>query len=70
MHLPEKNPTEKSNNTKVNIQKISETTHLGSSNAFEETENPLSRDADHLSDEKLDEILDENNPSKIGKSPL
>ena len=33
--------------------------HLGSSNAFEETENPLSRDADNISDEKLDEMLDE-----------
>jgi hypothetical protein len=31
--------------------------HLGSSNAFEETENPLSRDADNISDEKLDDML-------------
>ncbi|HET7000384.1 MAG TPA: hypothetical protein VFI33_03715 [Puia sp.] len=48
---------EKSKNTKVNIQKTSENTHLGSSNAFEETENTLSRDADNISDEKLDEML-------------
>jgi hypothetical protein len=33
--------------------------HLGSSNAFEETENPLSRDADNISDEKLDELIGE-----------
>ena len=32
--------------------------HLGSSNAFEETENPISRENDDISDEKLDEILD------------
>jgi small nuclear ribonucleoprotein (snRNP)-like protein len=50
---------EKSKNTKVNIQKTSENTHLGSSNAFEETENTLSRDADNISDEKLDEMLED-----------
>jgi len=50
-------PEEKSKNTKVKIQKNSENTHLGSSNAFEETENTLSRDADNISDEKLDEML-------------
>jgi hypothetical protein len=48
---------EKSKNTKVKIQKTSENKHVGSSNAFEETENPLSRDADNISDEKLDELL-------------
>jgi hypothetical protein len=37
--------------------KIIENTHLGSSNAFEETENPLSRDADNISDEKLDDLI-------------
>jgi len=31
--------------------------HLGSSNAFEETENPLSRDQDNISDEMLDELI-------------
>ena len=52
-------PEEKSKNTKVKIQKTSENTHLGSSNAFEETENTLSRDADNISDEKLDEMLED-----------
>ena len=32
--------------------------HLGSADAFNETENPLSKDADHISDEKLDELLE------------
>ena len=50
-------PAEESKNTKVKIQKTSENTHLGSSNAFEETENTISRDADNISDEKLDEML-------------
>ena len=50
-------PEEESKNTKVKIQKTSENTHLGSSNAFEETENTISRDADNISDEKLDEML-------------
>lgn len=40
--------------------KIPENAHLGSSNAFEETENPLSRDADDISDEKLDEMIGNN----------
>jgi hypothetical protein len=44
---------------KLKIQKKVNSTHLGSSNAFEETENPLSRDADNISDEKLDELLGE-----------
>ena len=57
MHKRKDDPEEKSKNTKVEIQKNTENTHLGSSNAFEETENPLSRDADHISDEKLDELL-------------
>jgi hypothetical protein len=50
-------PEERSKNTKVKIRKNPENTHLGSSNAFEETENPLSKDADNISDEKLDELL-------------
>jgi small nuclear ribonucleoprotein (snRNP)-like protein len=53
-------PEEKSKNTKVKIQKTSENTHLGSSNAFEETENTLSRDADNISDEKLDDLLSDS----------
>jgi hypothetical protein len=35
----------------------SENTHLGSSDAFTETENPLSDDPDNISDEKVDELL-------------
>jgi hypothetical protein len=31
--------------------------HLGSSNAFEGTENTLSRDRDNVSDEMLDELI-------------
>ncbi len=41
----------------LEFQKKPENTHLGSSNAFAETENPLSDDPDDISDEKLDEIL-------------
>ncbi len=48
---------EKSKNTKVKIQKTHDNTHLGSSNAFEETENTSSKDDDNISDEKLDEML-------------
>ena len=59
MQKQDENPAEKSKNTKVKIQKIYENTHLGSSNAFEETENTLSRDADNISDEKLDDLLGE-----------
>jgi hypothetical protein len=33
--------------------------HIGSSNAFEKTENPLSGDPDDISDEKLDELMGE-----------
>jgi hypothetical protein len=33
--------------------------HIGSSNAFEKTENPLSGDPDNISDEKLDELMEE-----------
>ena len=35
------------------------TAHLGSSNAFEETEDPRSGDPDGITDEKLDEWMDE-----------
>ena len=31
--------------------------HLGSSNAFEQTENPVSTDKDDVTDELLDEML-------------
>jgi small nuclear ribonucleoprotein (snRNP)-like protein len=60
MQQPKDEPEEKSKNTKVKIQKVSENTHLGSSNAFEETENTISRDADNISDEKLDELLEDS----------
>jgi hypothetical protein len=36
--------------------------HLGSSNAFEETEDPGSPDPDNITDEKLDEELDRKFP--------
>jgi small nuclear ribonucleoprotein (snRNP)-like protein len=57
MQQPKDEPEDKSKNTKVKIQNTSENTHLGSSNAFEETENTVSRDADNISDEKLDDML-------------
>ena len=50
-------PKDQKKNLGVEIRKAKENTHLGSSNAFEETENPLSRDADNISDEKLDELI-------------
>jgi len=46
--------------SKAKKSQPAENSHLGSSNAFEETENPLSRDADNISDEKLDELLSED----------
>jgi hypothetical protein len=45
--------------TKEKVNKTPDNNHLGSSNAFEETENPFSQDPDDISDEKLDEILGE-----------
>ncbi len=41
------------------VLKPNDNRHLGSSNAFEETENPLSKDRDDISDERLDELLEE-----------
>jgi hypothetical protein len=49
----------KSKKSKAKINKTADSTHLGSSNAFEETENPISKDPDDISDEKLDELLGE-----------
>jgi hypothetical protein len=49
----------KSKKSKAKINKTTASTHLGSSNAFEETENPISKDPDDISDEKLDELLGE-----------
>jgi hypothetical protein len=47
----------KSKKSKNKSEKNSAITHLGSSDAFSETENPQSRDADDISDEKLDELI-------------
>ncbi len=49
-----KDNTDRSKDKKKNTDSTgklpAENVHLGSSNAFEETENPLSRDADDISD--------------------
>lgn len=49
----------KGKKSKTTKNQITGNSHLGSSNAFEETENPLSRDPDDISDEKLDELIGE-----------
>ena len=59
MEKPIENPIEKNKKLKAKINKTAGSTHLGSSNAFEETENPISKDPDDISDEKLDELLGE-----------
>jgi hypothetical protein len=51
-------PKEENKKPESKVNKLADNAHLGSSNAFEETENPLSRDADNISDEKLDEWID------------
>jgi hypothetical protein len=53
------NSKNKIKKTKEKDKKPVDNNHLGSSNAFEETERTLSRDADDISDEKLDELMDE-----------
>lgn len=58
MEEAKENSKGKSKKLKTNNKKDQDI-HLGSSNAFEETENPSSRDPDNISDEKLDELLDE-----------
>jgi hypothetical protein len=58
MAEPKEKAEKENNNSETGKKKILETGHLGSSRAFEETENPLSRDADNISDEKLDELLE------------
>ncbi len=59
--MMKKDNTDRSKDKKKNTDSTgklpAENVHLGSSNAFEETENPLSRDADDISDEKLDELI-------------
>jgi hypothetical protein len=47
----------KSKKTQSDEGELKPNKHLGSSNAFEETENPLSRDPDNISDEMLDELI-------------
>jgi hypothetical protein len=59
MEETKENPEKKSKKLKEKINKTAGGTHLGSSNAFEETENPISKDPDDISDEKLDELLGE-----------
>jgi hypothetical protein len=59
MQEPKANLKDKGKKLEIKGIKMSDNTHLGSSNAFEETENPLSRDPDDISDEKLDELLEE-----------
>jgi hypothetical protein len=53
----EDNAGEKGKKPKTKANQLTGNSHLGSSNAFEETENPLSRDPDDISDEKLDELI-------------
>jgi len=52
-----KDKSKRKNKTFEFQSQTTENTHLGSSDAFTETENPLSDDPDNISDEKLDEIL-------------
>lgn len=56
---PKENPKGKSKKTKEKVNRTTDNSHLGSSDAFEETENTLSKDRDDISDEKLDELLEE-----------
>jgi len=50
---------EKDDKPKSKKDHLPENVHLGSSNAFEETESTSSRDPDDISDEKLDEMIGE-----------
>jgi hypothetical protein len=59
MEETKENPEKKSKKPKAKTNKTASSAHLGSSNAFEETENPISKDPDNISDEKLDELLGE-----------
>jgi hypothetical protein len=59
MQEPKENLKDRKKRLEQKGIKSSDNNHLGSSNAFEETENPLSRDPDNISDEKLDELLEE-----------
>jgi hypothetical protein len=59
MDTPEKNRERKSEKSDHQETKKQESAHLGSSNAFTKTESPFSKDADNISDEKLDELLED-----------
>ncbi len=56
---PKENSKAKGKKIKEKVNSKTDSDHLGSSNAFEETENPSSQDPDDISDEKLDELLGE-----------
>lgn len=57
MQNPNGDTNEKNKKQKEEQKKKQDINHLGSSDAFEKTENPQSRDQDDISDEKLDELL-------------
>jgi hypothetical protein len=57
VQIPKDENREEDKKQILKTKKPAENSHLGSSNAFEETENPLSGDPDDISDEKLDELL-------------
>ena len=59
MKKPNDYVKERDNKSEPKAVKPADSAHLGSSNAFEKTENPLSKDLDNISDERLDELLDE-----------
>ena len=59
MKKQNKYPDKITSELKQKAVKPSDSAHLGSPNAFEETENPSSKDPDNISDEMLDELLDE-----------
>jgi hypothetical protein len=57
--MPDKEEKKQGEKKPVAEKYDSGNSHLGSSNAFEKTENAFSKDADNISDEKLDELLDD-----------
>jgi hypothetical protein len=57
MQNPAGDRDEKIKKIKEENKKKQDINHLGSSDAFEKTENPQSQDPDDISDEKLDELL-------------
>jgi hypothetical protein len=59
MDNPENTSKRKSEKSDHPNAKKPESAHLGSSDAFTKTESPLSKDPDDISDEKLDELLDD-----------